>query len=177
MPYLSLQFILPLAYVYSPVTPLSVESMATWCGSNFEGSLDEELDTSSSSDTTSLYNWGLAPTTTARRSTKSPNRPQRLSSPDEVVTKYIKLKNPSTMPKLSVKLARESFFGDETLIRCTVSGQREHASLPEIQLHNLKLFMVRLFPLLIRAEFEEKWKDCLIAIGQACKRLRKKHSI
>ena len=167
MPYLSLQFILPLAYVYS-------ESMATWCGSNFEDSLDEELDTSGSSDTTSLYNWG---STTARRLTKSPNRPQRLSSPDEVVTKYIKLKNPSTMLKLSVKLARVSFFGDETLIRCTVSGQREHASLPEIQLYNLKMFMVRLFPLLIRAEFEEKWKDCLIAIGQACKRLRKKHSI
>ena len=150
--------------------------MATWSGSNFDDSFDEELDTSSSSDTTgSLYNWGLSPTTTARHTTRLLTRSQRLSPPDEVVTKYIKLKNPSTMAKLSVKLARESFFGDETLIRCTVSGQREHSSLPEAQLYNLKLFLVQLFPLLNRAEFEDKWKECLVSIGQACKRLRKKH--
>jgi len=97
-----------------------------------------------------------------------------LLPPDDVVEKYVKLKTPSTMARLSVKLAKESFFGIEIMLKSTVCGQREYASLPEAQLCNLKLYLVQLFPLLNRAEFEDKWKDCLISIGQACKSLRLK---
>lgn len=101
--------------------------------------------------------------------------PQILLPPDDVVSNYIKLKNPSTMARLSVKLAREAFFGVELMGKCTVAGQRGFDSLPEAQLYNLKLYLVQLFPLLNRAEFEDKWKDCLISIGQACKSIRSKN--
>ena len=79
------------------------------------------------------------------------------------------------MARLSVKLAREAFFGVELMGKCTVAGQRGFDSLPEAQLYNLKLYLVQLFPLLNHAEFEDKWKDCLISIGQACKSIRSKN--
>lgn len=151
--------------------------MVNWQpSSNFEleDSFEEDLETSSSSDTTgSVYNRprGFTQTTAARRPL---TRPQILLPPDDVVSKYGKLKNPSTMARLSVKLAREAFFGKDVMMKSTVCGQRSHAGLPEAELYNLKLFLVQLFPFLNKAEFEDKWKECLVSIGQACKTMRSK---
>ena len=55
-------------------------------------------------------------------------------------------------------------------------GKSEYDSLPEASLYNLKLYLVQLFPLLGRPDFEGSWKVCLNSIGQACKGLRKKNN-
>ena len=80
------------------------------------------------------------------------------------------------MSTLAVKLARESFFGDNTMEKCTPQGKSEYDSLPEASLYNLKLYLVQLFPSLGRPDFEGYWKVCLNSIGQACKGLRKKNN-
>lgn len=144
--------------------------------SSFEDSYEDDTETSGSDSYNSwqhtLYNSSLL-----RHTTRLPptTRPQMLLSPDDVVAKHIKLKNPSTMARLSVKLAREAFFGSETMRTSTVCGQRGYPSLPAAPLYNLKLYLVQLFPLLNRAEFEDKWKECLTSIGQACKTIRSKN--
>lgn len=43
-----------------------------------------------------------------------------LISPEEVIKKYKGLIVPSKLPKLTVKLAREAFFGETVLKKCTV---------------------------------------------------------
>ena len=99
---------------------------------------------------------------------------QRTTSlnPDLVVEKYYKLKIPSKMSTLAVKLARESFFGDELMAKCTVKGTREFGPLPEAELLKLKWFLSQLFPIYAKHDFEEAWKSCVNSIGQACKNLR-----
>ena len=92
--------------------------------------------------------------------------------PDEVVEKYATLKTPGAMSTLAVKLARESFFGEEVMKRCTPQGKTEHDSLPDKELFQLKLYLKQLFPALSKADFEGYWKACSNAVGQACKRLR-----
>ena len=94
--------------------------------------------------------------------------------PDQVVNKYLQLKIPAKMSTLAVKLARESFFGEETMGNCTPQGKSDHDGLPKAQLLDLKLYLVQLFPSVSKPEFEGYWKTCLNSIGQACKAIRKK---
>lgn len=96
-----------------------------------------------------------------------------LSPPFVVVEKYPMLKCMSRMPTLAVKLARESFFGKNMMVKCTVQGCREHPPLPPETLSKLKTFLSHLFvEKCTKPEFEGKWKICLNSIGQACKALR-----
>ena len=44
--------------------------------------------------------------------------------PQDVIRKYPKLKAKSRAGKLAVKLAKEAYFGDSVLAKCTVSGWR-----------------------------------------------------
>ena len=46
--------------------------------------------------------------------------------PDMVVEQYVTLKTPSAMSTLAVKLARESFFGEEVMKKCTPQGKTEY---------------------------------------------------
>ena len=78
------------------------------------------------------------------------------------------------MSTLSVKLARESFFGDDLMAKCTVKGTREHGALPEANLLKLKWYLSQLFPTFTKHDFEDAWSVCQYSIGQACKNLRKK---
>ena len=94
--------------------------------------------------------------------------------PDQVVNKYLQLKIPAKMSTLAVKLARESFFGEEIMGNCTPQGKNDHDGLPKAQLLDLKLYLVQLFPSVSKPEFEGHWKTCLTFIGQACKAIRKK---
>ena len=48
-----------------------------------------------------------------------------LLSVETIVEKYKSLKTVGTAGSLAVKLARESFFGQEVLARCTVYGHKE----------------------------------------------------
>ena len=100
-----------------------------------------------------------------------PSRSSILVHPDEVVEKNINLKTPSKITKLALKLAKESFFGPETMAQCTVAGMRDLDGLPETELCSLKLYLFQLFPSFTKQEFEEIWKSCTNSIGQACKNM------
>jgi len=98
--------------------------------------------------------------------------------PDLVVEKYAALKKTGSMSRLAVKLARESFFGEEIMEKCTPQGKDEQTNglhgLPKTELYNLKLYLVQLFPSLSKSDFEGYWKLCITSIGQACKGIRTK---
>ena len=71
-----------------------------------------------------------------------------------------------------MKLAKDAFFGEEVMARCTVAGERELPGLPTDELQRLKHTIFMLFPEFWNSpqEFEPQWKVCTDAIGQACTR-------
>ena len=93
-----------------------------------------------------------------------------------VLSKYPKLRCESKVATLAVKLAREAFFGDDVLSRCTVSGERAYPGLPVDKVNELKSAIFQQFPQYwtTKHEFEPLWKTCVESVGQACKRLRSK---
>ena len=94
---------------------------------------------------------------------------------DSVLNKYQSLRKDHTIGKLAVKLAKESFFGDEVLVKCTVMGCRSFPALPTKELNDLKQTVFSLYPRYWSnpIEFESKiWSQCVNSIGQLCKRLR-----
>ena len=97
-----------------------------------------------------------------------------LKNPEDVIRKYPKLRGESKAGKLAVKLAREAYFGEDVLSRCTVNGFREHPALPIAELNELKQTMMMQFPKYWNSvqEFERLWLICSDAIGQAAKGLR-----
>jgi len=102
----------------------------------------------------------------------SSSKQDDLIKPSDVVRRYESLLVPSRLPTLSVKLARESFFGQQVLDSCTVCGSRGQDALPPDKLESLKKFMKelscpRFFSTAV--DFEVCWKACLVSIGQACK--------
>lgn len=79
--------------------------------------------------------------------------------------------------KLAVKLARDCFFGNNVLQRCTVMGCRDYPALPFQELNELKQVIFSIFPKYWHnpVEFESQiWNTCVNSIGQLCKRLRDK---
>ena len=94
---------------------------------------------------------------------------------ETVIEKYKSLKNVGSAGALAVKLARESFFGQDVLAHCTVYGHREQPGLPKAELFQLKQTMFGLFPQYwaTPAQFETVWNSCITSINQCCKRLRK----
>ena len=92
----------------------------------------------------------------------------------DALTKYSTLIYSSKVRTLAAKLAKESIFGDDVLIRCTVAGSRSFPALPVAELNYLKTVIFKQFPVYWNAkhEFEGVWKDCIDGLGQACKRLR-----
>ena len=104
---------------------------------------------------------------------ESPN----LINPEEVIRKYRSFVVPSKLPKLSVKLAREAFIGDNIMTKSTVQGQgsRGLQALPPDKLGKVQSVIKELScPRFFTQEidFEECWKSCLKSLGQACKNLR-----
>ncbi len=91
------------------------------------------------------------------------------------LNKYQKLKKESTASKMAVKLAKESYFGEEVLRQCTVMGCRQYPGLPIKELNELKQTMFGLFPIYWTNNIgfdTDIWSQCVTAIGQLCKRLR-----
>ncbi|XP_065892247.1 uncharacterized protein [Dysidea avara] len=62
----------------------------------------------------------------------------QLQQPETVVEKYPKLLNITKIPTLSVRLAKESFFGKEIMKLCTVRGTGSLHPLPVAELTQLK---------------------------------------
>ena len=79
------------------------------------------------------------------------------------------------MSCLAVKLAREAFFGDSTLKRCTPRGWNDLPALPQAELNQLKATLFAQFPCFWAwpEGFEQKWRIAQESIAQASKRLRK----
>ena len=65
---------------------------------------------------------------------------------DEVLLLNAKYRVLSKASTLAVKLAKEAFFGDNVLVRCTVAGSREFPGLPHKEMQELKGVMLRQFP-------------------------------
>ena len=63
--------------------------------------------------------------TTANHLPSSVIQKQLLSKPDDIILKYPKLRGESKAGSLAVKLAKEAIFGEEVMVKCTVSGCRE----------------------------------------------------
>jgi len=77
----------------------------------------------------------------------------------------------SKIPTLSVKLAKDLYFGKEVMSCCTVCGSGFHV-LPEQALKDLKKYLLQLtVPHLITnpLEFELVWKNCIESIGKLAK--------
>lgn len=101
--------------------------------------------------------------------------PSQLLPPQDVLNKYPKLLCNSRIPRLAVKLCKESYFGEDIMKKCTVKGTGKHHALPEKKLKELRLYLIdlcvpRITPSTV--EFEALWKICLESIGQCCKTLR-----
>lgn len=92
-----------------------------------------------------------------------------------VFHKYPGLICESKIGTLATKLAREAFFGEDVLVKCTVAGERDWPGLPSEELRQLKHALYMQFPQYWQSpqEFEPLWKKCTESIGQTCKRLRK----
>ena len=97
-----------------------------------------------------------------------------LVSPSQTLQRFSKFQTESKASVLAVKLARESFFGEGAMSRCTVMGCGKFPALPARELADLKQTMFSLFPKYWANPvlFEGLWKDCSESIGQACKRIR-----
>ena len=97
-----------------------------------------------------------------------------LRSIPEVLQKYPELQTDAKMGVLGVKLAREAFFGDDILKRCTPRGWQDLPALPQGQLFALKTTLWNQFPRYWSCPeaFEKKWVTVQEAVAQACKRLR-----
>ena len=69
-----------------------------------------------------------------------------LLQPTTVFQKYPNLLCKSKLETLAVKLAREAFFGDQVLMKCTVAGKRDYPALPPEELRQLKHALYMRFP-------------------------------
>ena len=63
-----------------------------------------------------------------------------------VLEKYPKLRKENVIGKLTVKLAKECFFGDEVLRQCTVMGYRNFPALPYMRSMSSSKLFFSLFP-------------------------------
>ena len=63
---------------------------------------------------------------------------------------------------LDVKLARESYFGEDVMLVSTVSG------LPKDKMKDIKARLYEVYGFDNLVEFEPLWQKCLIAIGKGC---------
>ena len=102
---------------------------------------------------------------------------KQLISPQKVVEKYPKLARKSKITTLAVRLAKEAYFGKLHMSFCTFKGIGSYPALPEAEVEKMKRYLNTLcVPNLVtsKVEFEEIYKGCVDAVGQACKELRKK---
>ena len=97
---------------------------------------------------------------------------QKLISASDVIAKHPKLRCSSKVGTMAVKLAKDAFFGEEVMARCTVAGERELPGLLTDELQRLKHTIFMLFSEYWNSlqEFKSQWRVCTDVIVQACKR-------
>ena len=99
-----------------------------------------------------------------------------LIDPDIIIKRYANYHTLSRISTLAQRLASKSYFGDDVLEKCTVMGCRDHPALPLKELNDLKQKIFSLFPQFWAnpIQFEDTWTNCANAIGQRCKRNKRK---
>ena len=99
---------------------------------------------------------------------------QKLKTAQEVLQQYLDLQIESKIGVLALKLARQQFFEDNLMKRCTPRGWQNMPALPQAELNMLKVTFLKQFPRFwsCLVGFERKWAVAQEAIAQACKRLR-----
>ena len=82
------------------------------------------------------------------------------------------------MGELACRLARESVFGEEMMVKCTVHGFRHGKALPPEGIAAIQEAIIQYrFPLLTidSTGFMAIWKTCAGALNHACSKIRCKH--
>ena len=70
----------------------------------------------------------------------------KLKRVPDILRKYPTLRTECKMSILAVKLAKEAFFGDSILKRCTPRGWNDLPALPQVELNHLKATLFAQFP-------------------------------
>ena len=85
-----------------------------------------------------------------------------------------KLLSKGSIGGLAVKLARECYFGQELMSKCTVFGFKNLPALPKDRLSQLKQKLSSLHPDLITSpvEFEGYWKKAIDSMNHAMAKQR-----
>ena len=90
---------------------------------------------------------------------------------DFILRSKAKSCKPGTLAQL---LARESFFGEALMARCTPGGTKDLPALPKQEMFELKKTVFSAFPEYTMEMFESEWRSkCWPAIEQACGHLRR----
>ncbi|XP_064393574.1 uncharacterized protein LOC135341036 isoform X2 [Halichondria panicea] len=99
----------------------------------------------------------------------------RLQSKKDTLAQNKKFHYESKAPTLALRLAKLTYFGEDVMARCTPNGCRDRPALPRQELYELKSEIFRLFPIYWcnPVGFEALWGNCLTAIEQGCKRMRR----
>ena len=99
-----------------------------------------------------------------------------LKSVCDVLKQNPELRTESGCGTLAQRLAKEALFGEEVMKRCTPNGSKKYPALPQEELYNLKHIVFNELKIFHHqpGDFEPVWqKRCMVAIEQACNRLRK----
>ena len=98
------------------------------------------------------------------------NQPALETAADVIANDQKLLQSTTKAGRLAVKLARDSYFGEEVFRGSTVS------SLPREKLKEIKARLYEVYRFNNQVEFEPLWQKCLISIGKACQALRAKNN-
>ena len=100
-------------------------------------------------------------------------------SSDEVFQDYPELCNPANIGALAVKLARESIFTTDVLMKSRVTGKGKASPFDtdKVQLMQ-KVLQAKVYPEMGKEEFiKDVWPICKTALGSLCKRVRKEAGV
>ena len=105
-----------------------------------------------------------------------PPIPQCLRDPDKVAHMNPKLLALSSFSRLAVRLAREAYFGQTLMNKCTVHSYKDLPALPIDSLLQLKKKILSQQPqfLTTPVEFESYWKTAVDALNHAMAKQRSK---
>jgi len=90
---------------------------------------------------------------------------------------YASYKTKKDIGRLTVALAKFTYFGTNVMSKSTVTGHGNTMALDAKKMLQVSMTIRGIFPLMSDDEFEEVWKTCKDAIGSACKHLQSKGSM
>ena len=104
---------------------------------------------------------------------------QILRDPEDIIRMNPKLLSLSNIGRLTVKLGREAYFGQELMTKCTAYGYKDLPALPKDRLLQLKHKLLSLHPQFLNSpvEFESYWKTAMDSLNHAMAKNRTKCTI